>query len=367
MIIWCISVVALTLLASAWHWTQRAKGYPRNTFLFHQPVRFTDLTNTWHEAARPQPYGQENTTPYFPLVFWLLKCASREKLVTVFRLTYLAVSVSCAVLWSIPWWCTAVVLLAYPALFADDRGNIDHIIGCLSSIAAALLFAGDPIWGAVALGIGIALKGYPAPLGLMWLLQGQWASIGVMATTSLALVALPSRTFEGGIIKTLRGLRHGLGGFHTMASLAPRGPAFAVSHYCFDCLNAIRLVRFWVTGKWPDVSGWTKPYIAFSTAWAALLTWRAATTDQVWVALLALGMFQAIWPYTANDYRLMALVPGIAAWLAVGAPNPVIWWCLLLLWVPKHYWFPDPKESWGSVSCVVSPVLTLVLTAALWM
>jgi hypothetical protein len=368
--LWCYCVLLGHLVAIAWHRTQRAKGYPMSTFLFDPRDRYNDLLNTWAEANRfPNPYWRDlpSATPYFPLVYWLLRHVRRDKAVLALRCAFAVFGAAFALLIGLPWWAAVALLVGYSTLFSDDRGNADYLLGAISACGVALLVRGYPIPGAICVGITVALKGYPAPLFLLWVLQRQWWSVGIGGATFVALFLLPAMTFEGGIRRTLVGLRNGMAGYANVAVMADRGPAYSVCHYCCDLFNAIRLLFWWRGDMNFNARRWAKPYLVFSTVWAAMLTYRAATTDTLWQAVMALCLFEVVWPSTANDYRLCALFPAIALWLMAGAPHPLIWSCSLLLWIPKNYWIPAPARSWASISCLVSPLFVIGLTIGVWL
>jgi hypothetical protein len=354
--------------AILWHRRQKRLGkpWPWSTFLYDPRCRFSDLWYPWNWAQKPQPYvhpGVRNVTPYFPLVYWAMSALTKPRLHVVSRVAYLSI---CAVLVDAWGWQTLPVLLGYPVLFSDDRGCLDHVLSAMSAAAVLLLFAGHPVYGAIVLGVTVALKGYTAPLGLLWLLQGQWLGIGAMAATAGLLVLLPARSFQGGAVATVRGMRQGMREFYEDGVLAQSGPLMSTCHYSIDWFNGVRCL-FWWRDKEFDAKRWIRPYTVLSTLAALSLVWRASTTDETWVALMALGLVQCIWPHVANDYRLTALIPGIAFWMIAGSPGWIVLGCLVVLWIPKSYWFPKPDKTAASIACVVSPLAILGLGIGVWL
>lgn len=369
-ILWCLLVVSGLLLAWGFARLNRSRGYPWSTFLFDPRVRFSDLTTAHRLSHRERPYalqdGSALHTPYFPLYVWAMRLLSGRSLVALYRGTYLALAATFSAMVGLPWWAAVVLMgIGYPVLFADDRGNVDHIVTMLAGIGIALLFQGHPYWGGLLLAIATATKGYSAPFYMLWLLRGEYGSLAVSGAAVAALCLLPGRSFGGGILATVRAHRANLAVFHRVGVLAEMGPVYSTCHYCCDAFSAIRLLSWW-RGMDFDAAKFVRPYLAFSTAWAILLAMRAATTDQAWIAVMALGLVQVVWPHVANDYKLTVLIPGIALWLIAGAPGIAVLACIAALWVPKHYWFPSPGSTKASISCAVSPVILAALTGALW-
>jgi hypothetical protein len=358
--LWLSSVIFLTLTSFTWHWTQRKRGWPWSTPLYDPGVRHFDLLLPWTFAASKQPYfhpQHENVTPYLPAYYYITGAIYQPRAVTIYRAVYLGLAYALCLTYG---WHLLVVLFGYPVLFANDRGSIDHILGVMVAISVALLLGGHPIYGAIILAAAVALKGFPAPFGLLWLLRGEWIGLAVLAVVTVALVVFPARSFLGGIRETYAGWKRELAAFHRLGVLALKGPMWSTSHYSIDALNAIRLCYWW-RDKAFDVAKFLRYYTPVVFTVAAALAWRAATTDQLWVCLMCLGLIPLIVPHVANDYKLAMLVPGIIAWLAIGAPGWTVWACLLLLWVPKSYWFPRPELSAASIACVVSPIAVVGL------
>jgi hypothetical protein len=225
------------------------------------------------------------------------------------------------------------------------------------------LFAGHPVIGGLMLSASVAMKGYSAALGLLWI--GHWWGLGALVISSAALGILPALTFDGGLRVSFAGFRIGQRHFLKAGILADHGPVYSTSHYCCDVFSALRLLQWW-RGREFNGERWLKPCVALAAVWSGLLAWIAWTSPHTWVTLLALGLIQVVFPHVANDYKLMALAPGIVFWIAAGCPNWLVFTCLLLLWTPKHWWYPRPSFTAGSISCVVSPVLLMMLTGGLW-
>jgi len=358
---WLIAVTSLLCCSAAWRFTQRRKGWPRNSFLYNPECKYTDLTVSICAARRDKPYEpiiEGLYTPYFPFLIWIFRLGA----VGCMRVCYLALVALLTWWWG---WAAAVVLLvSYPAMFADNRGNVDHIIGAWSGLSVALLLGGHPMVGALMLACAIAAKGYPAALALLWL--GHSWSLTAMAALSASLVLVPARGLGGGIRESLAGLRRGNRAFYEWGILARNGPAFCTSHYCCDLFSALRLLHWW-RGKDFDAERWFRPCVSIATFWATWLTLIAWSSPHTWVKVMALGMVQVVFPHVANDYKLMALAPGIILWLLAGAPGLLLGACLLLLWVPKAYWYPRPERTWASISCAINPLLTIGATIGLWM
>jgi hypothetical protein len=258
----------------------------------------------------------------------------------------------------------AIVLVNYPLLMAVDRGNFDPIITALLAAAVAALLRDRPFLGGALLGLSAAAKGYPIAAALLWVRRGRSLGALVAVATLTALVVLPGLAFEGGIGGTLRGLAGGLSEFRARYVLGDGS-----AHYSADGLNAIRLVVL-LAGATPDAGQLVAAWELVAAVWAALLCLDVLLFARgAWRQSLALVLVMLVFPNVTNDYKLVLLVPVVLTWISSGEEHGwrdrLFGISAALLFVPKHYGVLLPGHD-ASVSCLVSPLLLVGLTAVLW-
>ena len=334
---------------------------PWHCWQFDPRVRYSDLTASVWAAKRPKPYEPvflSMRPAYFPWLLAILRRAGTRP-VWDMRVMY-AMLVACVTMfWG--WPALLVSVVSYPAIFSDDRGNLDHVINAGALVAVGLLYAGFPVLGGVLLGMAAATKGYPMAWGLLW--WGSWLGLGAVVGTCLACTVGPMLCW--GLRETWTNWRQGLKDFSAMTGPCVLGPDYSNAHYCSDPLNAVRLLHWW-RGKAFPYQAWARVNLVVVTGWALGLTWLAWTTPHLWVCCLALGLIQCVWPGVCTDYKLTVLGLGFALALSAAAPWGVLA-CLGVLWLPKHCYFPRYPMSKGSISCLINPVALVVLTVLLWL
>jgi len=93
------------------------------------------------------------------------------------------------------------VILTSPFISLMDRGNIQILLTALVC-SAVVLFIGDrKSWGAVALGLAIALKGYPLVFLVIWLRERRWKDCTIALFASTFVTVLPLLFYEGGMTR----------------------------------------------------------------------------------------------------------------------------------------------------------------------
>ena len=336
--------------------TRSQPPWPGSWWRFDPSVKYSDLTSTMWAARRPKPYDPvfaHVRPPYFPFLLGVLRLGP----VGWMRVVYMALVTSLTCL--LGWPALLVGVVSYPAWFADDRGNLDHIINAWTALSVCMLWAGFPVLAGCMLGMAVACKGYPAAWGLLWL--GHWW--GLVAIAVSALMCTLWTMYILGMRETWAGWRQGMKDFGRAVGPCDFGPDYSNAHYCSDPLNALRLLHWW-RGKAFPYERWARPYLACATVWALALTGLAWTTPHMYVACLALSLIQCIWPGVCSDYKLTVL--GLGFVLAIPLAPWYVLACLVCLWLPKHVWFPRYPFSKGSLSCIINPVVLIALTAALF-
>ena len=93
------------------------------------------------------------------------------------------------------------VILTSPFISLMDRGNIQILLTALVCAAVVLFINEKKSWGALALGLAIALKGYPVVFIVIWLRERRWKDCIIALSTSTFVTVLPLLFYEGGITR----------------------------------------------------------------------------------------------------------------------------------------------------------------------
>ena len=95
------------------------------------------------------------------------------------------------------------VILTSPFISLMDRGNIQILLTALICAAIVLFLNDRKSWGAFALGLAIALKGYPIVFLFVWLRERRWKDCIIALSTSAFATVLPLLFYDGGILRNL--------------------------------------------------------------------------------------------------------------------------------------------------------------------
>jgi hypothetical protein len=386
LLFFCFIFAGGWMAALAFHYikgTMMKRGYPYETFLFNPADRHADLINSWIHSKTPNPYftkGNPAPVTYFPVVYWLLRLGRNLRNEFVVLSYFLIAIGAVSAVWS-TWICRvsarwsgdsrwpAVVLLSfgicmlnYPFLMAIDRGCIDPIAMSLMVGALELARRHKYVSGGLLLGLSASGKGFPLVAGLYWLRRGRFRGAALSLLTLVVLEILPCGLY-GGVPDCFRGLRQGLRTFHSSYVVGASS-----AHYSADWLNAYRLIMAWA-GAHPDMTRVVHNYMLLTTLWAGALgffaTFVAKSPHRESLAVLLIIL---VFPSVTNDYKLVFLLPVILDWFSSSLTGWRDWTFgagAALLMVPKHYYFL-PNLGDASISCLVSPLLLVALTAVLW-
>lgn len=376
---WAVALVFHGLIATAYRYS-----WPESSFLFNPGVRYTDWTISWAQGNKPNPYL--NNPPglgatYFPFAYIAFRALGSltaiQAVLAYFALSFVAI----ATVW-ICWFrrqrklwrgdsrssvvamlTLIIIAFNYPMLFAIDRGNIDPLMLGLVFAALELAKRRYRAIGGLVLAIGAASKAFPLAALLYWV-RRRWLVASVVTVIGfLVLIAVPAAIFQGELVTTLRAFRVNMGEFRSLYVLGR-----AASHYSADWLGATQAVGRWY-GLSLDIAGIVYWYEKATTALAVILSVLAVfVVRESWRELLAIVLIMLVFPNVTNDYKLVFLTIPLLEWFG----SPASGWrakvfgigCVLLM-LPKHYYFPAPGDD-ASISCVINPLLVLLISAALW-
>jgi hypothetical protein len=95
------------------------------------------------------------------------------------------------------------VVLTGPFISLTDRGNIQIFLITFSAIAVFLFCKKRFTSGAIALGLAIALKGYPIFLIVLWIKAKRWRDVIICITTTAVCTVVPLFFYQGGVLTNL--------------------------------------------------------------------------------------------------------------------------------------------------------------------
>jgi len=95
------------------------------------------------------------------------------------------------------------VVLTSPFISLMDRGNIQILLTALVCLSIVLFIKGRESWGAAALGLAIALKGYPILFLFIWIRARRWKDCIIALSVSGITTLIPLLFYDGGILRNL--------------------------------------------------------------------------------------------------------------------------------------------------------------------
>ena len=357
-------------------------GHPWNSFLFLPQDRFNDWHNSVFSAATYDPYFKHGAaiSAYFPfsyIVFLSAAGLSRQASIIYFLLISLVLVLGSVCLYwqvvlrpllkeerdkqSLVALCVSIAV-SYPLLFALDRGNIDAWIAAACLVFVSLLRTRFAATGSMALGIAIALKGYPAIFLLLAMVDRRYGQIILACGIALVLTLSALAFFDGGLVHNFVGLKLGLETYRQRYVLG-----FGSIHYSADPYNAIRLVyeifrRLTGSGALQSTTPLLLDiYNLASFCIALVFTFFVLFVPcSRWRRVMAVCLLAILFPNVANDYKLLMLLPGLCALIA-DAENAqretrALQYVAVLM-VPKHYYF----ILGVSISSIISPIFLSTL------
>jgi len=354
-------------------------SYPWNTFLFYPGDRFNDFFNSVIQANSFKPYffkGHALAT-YFPFAYsiFLIGNASSKLLSSLF---FIIVSVLLLFItiffyssyfeknyfdkkFSITdgFYLFSSLIFSYPVLFAFDRGSIDLWIATLCSIYVFSIYQkGYRFIGLSCLAIAISLKGYP--LAFLLLLVAKKNFLDIFKCLILVFLLTLTSTFwmDGDILHIFSGFKHNFHQYNEVYVFGA-GSLFASS----DLYNAIRTVALFYD---QDLVTFSKLIIKSYTAYSffvslILAIYVSFICTKNWRRVIAVSLIILIFPNVTNDYKLCILIPGLFLLLIENinfSAERVVFFLIMLLMIPKSYFFIDGK----SISMLINPLLITLLT-----
>jgi hypothetical protein len=385
---WCVAVVMLGFVAAIYlhYWITAYEGgvYPPATYLYRPQDTmgvawegvsslhcFGDLYGQWLVARLPTPYvmmpwGQGSN--YLPFTHVLMLPSRLLPYWAVLPLFLAATAGGCF------WFCyralerlekperviaaTALALMSYPVQILLDRGNVEAFVFAFLAGFHLLYTARRPHLAAASLAAAIAIKGYPAVFGLVFLNRGQVRPLLLCGALAALLTLASAGCFAGGVIGTLQAC---LAGMAQYASTKVSDDGIA----CGSSLWGLMAITAYLTSWAPEFRDpllWlVQHFKIMQVAIAAgLVVVFSAVRFRLWEALslccFAMMSLLAVGP----DYRLVHWLIPTAAFCA---SNRAVRWprayavLLGLLLIPKGLVIAGEVK----LSAFFNPLIMLVI------
>jgi hypothetical protein len=400
-------------LALLYHGLLHAFGlrYPWDTFLFDPSHQYSDWTESVRSVAESSPYVGALRSCYFPFPLLVMELAVGKSVVASMAIYALIAALAFLggifLFWrnwvrpamgaktaaadlGILLYLLLTVVACDPTWHGFDRGNIDLWVGGLCLIYIAEVYKPRAWLGTIALGLAIALKGYPLALVLLGLQQRKFLETGVAVVIAVAVSLVALQGFDGGIVLNWQRMHANQALFEDYYVLSVSSMVFSSDPY-----NGLRTV-IWIglhlyrdifvphaaqmaahVGEHESatllksVTGGDSIHaqrILFMHSYMAAMTVLAAVSSLYvlfvqapkWKRITVICLVMILYPHVASDYKLIVLLPAAFAILcdtSVDRSKRQAFWLIGLLLVPKSYLYIYGK----SISMLINPVLLLAL------
>jgi Glycosyltransferase family 87 len=384
-----VALVALIVLVGtsvsiAYHYVMGAYlglGHPWSSFLFLPKDHFMDYFNVYRDAQEFRP-GVSSNMVYSPLLHLIMTALNAMPAWVGFAaMTAAFVATLTALLWKwtmrligspiVRAMCVATLgLLAYPVLFALDRGNLEMLVFIMLAAFFYLYYWRRSPYAWVALSLAVAAKYYWVTLVVLLLLdrrirQAVACAVGAVAVTvsSVVVIALLSgygvTGVFGSLYTTLAGHVDGTGGLGIAANgHSLWGSVIWIIHwsdYPFYLLSVQRM------------------YLLGAVVIMLLVIRRLLRGDFAdWQKATALVACTLVLPFESRDYTLVHLLLPLSLFAATWHTGRRAWvsavlFGLLLIPLDYYYFVFDYWRSNVSTAVLAYPLLLLgLVVVALW-
>lgn len=341
---------------------------------------YLDLLDPFAKAAHGDPYFEyvrgSGLASYFPVTYWILAAARScgiENPVPAFICLSLGGILLCtaAAAQSFPAgrlslyagaFFSVLCLASFPLIFGIGRGNLDPLVAAMCFLALWQLKEGQAWNAALLLILPIALKGYPLALSGLFLAQKLWRQALLAALAAAVLNALALASLAGGFMHNWEGFTHGLWAYQKIYVEGDLGMRF-----CADPLDAMKISKLLFVPESGNASAclhWLMEHYHWLSGIGLMASaaYGAFSHAPFHRRLLALTLAMLLFPDLCPDYRLIHLMAPLfflctaeEAWTSW---DRLTFICIILLSMPKHYFF---VLSDASISCLIDPLLLLPL------
>jgi hypothetical protein len=384
-----VALVALIVLVGTtvsigYHYVMGAYlglGHPWNSFLFVPRDHFMDYFNVYRHAQGFRP-GVSSNMVYSPLLHLVMTVLNLVPAWVGFAaMSAVFVATLAALLWM---WTMRLVespvvramyvatlgLLAYPVLFALDRGNLEMLVFVMVAAFFYLYYWRRSPFAWVALSLAVAAKYYWITLVVLLLLdrrirQAVACVIGAVAVTvsSATVIALVSGYSLGGVFRSLTA---------TLAGHAEGVSGVGASAYGHSLWAWVVITTHWSNSALYFTS-LQSMYLLGSGVIMLLVIRRLVRGDFAdWQKATALVACTLVLPFESKDYTLVHLLLPLSLFAATWRTGRRAWlsaalFGLLLIPLDYYYFGLEYRRSDVSAAALVYPLLLLgLIVVVLW-
>lgn len=179
---------------------------------------FGDLVSWGCASLLKNPYRDSWGSAYFPMAYWVGKPFGwllDHGLITALYLFWAVFAAIIAMVWKISRrinsenldlltvWVIFSIVLSAPGIGVLDRGNAQVTVFLALLMWMSHEYKAEHQFGAIWLGVAIAIKGYPIIFAVNYIRERRWRSLAtVLLTASLGFV-VPIVSFEGSLTLTV--------------------------------------------------------------------------------------------------------------------------------------------------------------------
>ena len=169
----------------------------------------SDLKSPWF-ISDPSTGPVNNYLPFTMAVFWLFGRIAYWKSFILFM------SIGIGTMLTAIWFSiqgtsrmkrlqliSAGVLVSGPFISIIDRGNVQVLLTALCCLSLFLWLRNRKTMAAIALGLAVALKGYPVLLLLLWIRERRWKDCLISLSTIFVVTITPLFFYSGGVFTNL--------------------------------------------------------------------------------------------------------------------------------------------------------------------
>jgi hypothetical protein len=322
-ILWAICAISIYVQT-----TRFGRGWPYDTVLYWQKLRFTDFTGFYAKFHAPGDSERffSGWSPFtYPaplLVLYLAFLRAFRDPLPVYLGVIALWGVLLAILGTkyvrqnrtLQWETLAVALATalfnYPLFFLLDRANLEGLVWIPSAAAVFCLAYRSFSAAAILIGFAASMKIYPAVLLLIFISKRRYRDFAIgliaMGVFTLGSLWLTGPTIE----RAFRGVYGGVQSFGHAQIIEIHPMDIGFDHSLFSCTKWLRFA-----GYHRDVVAADRRLAADSTIYAytvvpafATFYWFALRRRPMLNQILALSAASVLLPYVSYDYTLVSMI-----------------------------------------------------------
>ena len=353
-------------------------GYPYNTFLFRSDDRFMDFFNPVRGSFDRDPYDPDRINfigGYFPFGYFITFLFSLIKSRAIGLVLFLGGFLSYLGLY-VKWYLgrepvdnklidrlihfamiCILAYLPYPVFFIVDRANFDMVLFILISLSVIYYDRKKYTVSIVLLSCAIAMKGYPAFLLGLFLLDRRYKELLIACLLVPGLTLASLALFKDGLFVEFHKM---VVSFQSASSIAFGGGSLV--RFNSSLYTALIYLLSKINPNIATSAQFNVVYLLFMVSSYTLVIYLLAKRPYpFWARLLILVTTMILLFQTSGDYRLMMLYPPMMLFLISEHKSKADLYIVVLLgliMVPKAYMI---LQNDANIGLLINPLLLIFL------